>query len=79
MSGVASLASLNARALGSGSTSGGSDPATQLMAQMFALMQEYMPFIAERQTIEMDGRALVGATAGYMSEELAMRSRRQRA
>ena len=79
MSGVASLASLNARALGSGGTSGGSDPATQLMAQMFALMQEYMPFIAERQTIEMDGRALVGATAGYMSEELAMRSRRQRA
>ena len=80
MSGVASMAALNARVLTGGSTAmgGGSDAGDQLMMSMLALMQEYMPYMAERQTLSVDGRELAGATAGYMSSELAMRSRRRR-
>ena len=79
MSGVASLASLNAQVLSSGTPSSGrGDAATQMMAQIFALMQEYMPYMAEQKTISVDGRELAEATTGYISNELAMRSRRQR-
>ena len=79
MSGVASLASLNAQVLSQGgAVSGRGDAAAQMMAQIFALMQEYMPYMAERQTISVDGRELAQATTGYISNELALRSRRQR-
>ena len=80
MSGVASMAALNARVLTSGGSmmNGGNDAGSQLMMSMLALMQQYMPYMAERQTLSVDGRELASATSEYMSEELAMRSRRRR-
>jgi hypothetical protein len=78
-SGVASMAAMNSRVLTADVAVGASGSGVaQLMSGMLALMEEYMPYIAERQTISVDGKELAGATAGYMSEELAMRARRLR-
>ena len=75
----AQQAAMNARALQMGSGSMvGSNGMADMMNGIFQLMSKYMPYIAEQKTISVDGRELAGATVGYMSEELAMRSRRQR-
>jgi hypothetical protein len=73
------MAAMNSRVLTADVAVGASGSGVaQLMSGMLALMEEYMPYIAERQTISVDGKELAGATAGYMSEELAMRARRLR-
>ena len=51
----------------------------EMMAQMVQLMQTFMPYLAERMNVSIDGRKLVSATSDYTSQDMAMRSRRRRA
>ena len=79
ISGVASAASLNARVMGSGGAGYGAQGAMpDLMADMYMLMQQYMPYIAKQRTLSVDGRELAQATADYTSNIFAMNSRRKR-
>lgn len=49
------------------------------LEQMLDLMSQFLPYMAERQIIEVDGREIASATAEYTGNELAMRNRRRRA
>ena len=47
--------------------------------QMLDLMSQFLPYMAERTVINVDGREIATATAEYTGNELAMRQRRRRA
>lgn len=49
-----------------------------MMNQVMDVLGNYLPYLAQRQQIVMDGGAVVGQTVGLMSNALAMRSRRTR-
>ena len=55
------------------------DEQTSVMQQMLALMAEFMPYIAQKGSLSIDGKAFAELTAGYTSQEMAARSRRRRA
>ena len=54
------------------------EPATELMGQMLDLMERFLPYMAQKTQVSIDGKKLVSATSDYTSQELAMRSRRRR-
>jgi hypothetical protein len=45
---------------------------------MLMLMERFMPFLAERPELIIDGKKLVSATSDYTNQDMLMRSRRYR-
>lgn len=74
------MAELNRRLVDStASQQASAQRSEEMMAQMVQLMQTFMPYLAERMNVSIDGRKLVSATSDYTSQDMAMRSRRRRA
>ena len=74
------LSVLNQKLVSSQKNAGGrtEGDATDLMEQMLDLMERFLPYMAQKTQVNIDGRKLVSATSDYTSQELAMRSRRRR-
>lgn len=77
---VASMSSLNARALGAAPPQIGisTAPAAQGTNQMISLLQQMVSLLQDGHDIYLDSGELVGGTAGKMSTEFARRQRRRR-